>query len=134
MRLIFRPFCDPPIQQGFVSGTRLLHRIRRRHHLIRVGAVNTLGDQGLGSISFHNGWSAVTARGEGELFSIKAEGVFFGLPRGGVRAMTMIAVFRKNWLNLLIERNGLSRQKTGGQQGREKEKMAAKGGHNRLYH
>ena len=52
--LIFRPLRDPFFEQLLLLGLERLVRIRRRHHLVGVGAEETLDDLALGRLARHD--------------------------------------------------------------------------------
>jgi hypothetical protein len=104
MHLILRSFRDPLFQQGLIFRFELLQRFRRRHDVIRVGAVKALNEGGFPRIAFNNGGGPIPPGLKSELRSIEAEGVLFGFPRGRIGPVAVVAVFGKNRLDLTVER------------------------------
>ncbi len=79
----------------------------RRHHIVFISGVDALHEQRFGRIAFDDGRLTVTARCKSERLAIQSERILFGLPGGGVRSVTVIAVFGKNRLDVPVERNRL---------------------------
>ena len=104
MFLVRGTLLDPLFQESnFVGLERFFVRFGRGHDVVGVGADDALDDVGGIGVAFEDGGLTAFAGEEGEFFAIEAERALFGLAGGGIWPVALVAILRKDGLDVIVE-------------------------------